>query len=82
MNALKCRTLSATRARVPKSARATEMCVTESIRNICEQKMETKEKEALFLTLSCIPGSVSLLLALLRALESSAVEKLRRIPLQ
>ena len=53
MNALKCRTLSAMRARILKSTRATE-----SIRKICEQKTETKEKEARCLTLSRIPGSV------------------------
>ena len=58
MNALKCRTLGAMRARILKSARATEMRVTESIRKICEQKTETKEKEARRLTLSRIPGSV------------------------
>ena len=45
MNALKCRTLGATGARILKNARATEMRVTESIRKICEQKTETKEKE-------------------------------------
>ena len=56
------------------------MRVTGSIRKICGQKTETKEKEARFLTLSRILGS--LLLGFLRALESSAVEKLRRIPLQ
>ena len=43
---MKCRTLGATRARILKSARATEMLVTKSIRKICEQKTETKEKEA------------------------------------
>ena len=58
MNALKCRTLGATRARILKSARATEMRVTESIRKICEQKTETKKKEARCLTLSRILGSV------------------------
>ena len=41
-----------------KSARATEMCVTESTRKICEQKTKTKETEAHRLTLSRIPGSV------------------------
>ena len=58
MNALKCRTLGAMRARILKSTHATEMRVTESIRKICEQKTETKEKEARCLTLSRIPGSV------------------------
>ena len=58
MNALKCRTLGATRAGILKSTRATEMRVTESIRKICEQKTETKEKEARCLTLSRIPGSI------------------------
>ena len=57
MNAHKCRTLGTTRARILKSARATEMRVMESIRKICEQKRETKEKEAHCLTLSRIPGS-------------------------
>ena len=81
MNALKCRTLGAMRARILKSARATEMCVTRSIQNICWQKTETKEKEACCLTLNCIPGSVQPTVSLF-ALESSVVEKLRRIPLQ
>ena len=57
-NSNECRTLGATRARILKSARATEMRVTESIRKICEQKTETKGKGARCLTLSRIPGSV------------------------
>ena len=58
MNALQCRTLGAMRARILKSACATEMRVMESIRKICEQKTETKEKEARCLILSRISGSV------------------------
>ena len=57
MNALKCRTLGAMRARILISACATEMCVTGSIRKICGQKTETKEKEARCFSLSRIPGS-------------------------
>ena len=36
----------------------TEMHVTESIQKFCEQRTETKEKEARCLTLSHIPSSV------------------------
>ena len=56
MNALKCRTLGATHARILKSTCAIEMNGTESIRKICEQKTETKEREARCLTLSHITG--------------------------
>ena len=45
-------------ARILKSARATKVRVTGSIRKICRQKTETKEKEVRCLTLSRIPGSV------------------------
>ena len=58
MNALKCRTLGATRAQILKSAHAIEMRGTESIQKICEQNTEIRAKEAHCLTLSCIPGSV------------------------
>ena len=71
MNALKCRTLG-----------ATEMRVTESIRKICEQKRRLKRKKLAVLHSVVFQVAFSLLLALLRALESSAVEKLGRIPLQ
>ena len=54
MNALKCRTLSA-RVQIFEKVHT---CLTESIRNICGQKTETKEKEACCLMLSRIPGSV------------------------
>ena len=48
---------SETHARILKSARTTEMRITESIRKICGQKTETKEKEGRCLTLSRILGS-------------------------
>ena len=67
MNALKCRTLGATRVQILKSARATEMRVTESIRKICEQKTGTKEKDARCLTLSHIPGSVQPTVSLVKS---------------
>ena len=48
----------AMRPRILKRTCATEMRVTGSIQKIGEQKTETKEKEAHYLTLSQTPGSV------------------------
>ena len=46
------------------------------------QKTETEQKEACYLTSSCISVEFSLLLAFLGPLESSAVEKVREMSLQ